>query len=189
MKLALIGYGIIGQAVADGLRDRSGIEVVGVLTRSGAGDDAAMPVTTIAALLAARPNVVVECASQHALRTYGDHVLGAGCSLVAASIGAFADEQLYQRMRKTARQTAAGLRLPSGGLAGTDTLAAAKHVGLDAVTYRGSAPPVSWGLQPGTPAQVLFDGNARDACRDYPKNANVAAAVSLVSDSSAPGWN
>jgi len=181
MKLALIGYGNIGQAINEYLLDQPGDATIsGVLTRSGLSRSEVESVTTIKALLKLEPDVVVECASQNALRSHGAQVLEAGYPLVAASIGAFADEDFYQCLVEKAGENDGRLLIPSGGLAGTDALAAAKHAGLENVTYRGSAPPMSWGLPPDTKSQVLFAGCARDACREYPKNANVVAAIAIA---------
>lgn len=181
VKVGLIGYGVIGRAIAQNLRGQpEAASIVCVLSRTGAHSTEAASVTTIEALLQHHPDVVIECASQDALRAHGESVLEAGYPLVAASIGAFADEDLYRHLIETAQKNSGQLLLPSGGLAGTDALAAAKSVGLQAVTYRGSAPPESWGLRQDAASRMLFEGSARDACREFPKNANVAAAVSLA---------
>jgi aspartate dehydrogenase len=61
---------------------------------------------------------------------------------------------------------------------------------LQSVTYIGRKPPGSWKGSPaetrldldnlGAGSETHFDGTARDAATEYPKNANVAAAVALA---------
>lgn len=71
---------------------------------------------------------------------------------------------------------------------GLESLATAALGGLDTVTLRSSKPVEAWrgtqaeqsyDLSQLKTATVVFDGNARDAARNFPKNANVAASAAI----------
>jgi aspartate dehydrogenase len=146
-------------------------------------------VTNIAALLSDRPEAVAECASHVAVRDCGAMILAAGCDLVLISIGSLADEELRARLDDAARGGGSRLILPAGAIGGIDALVAAKLSGLESVTYTGRKPPKAWlgtaaekivDLHGLTRPAVFFEGNAREAARDYPFNANVAATLGLA---------
>jgi aspartate dehydrogenase len=196
-RIALIGLGAIGRAVADGLaREPEGGELVAVLVRPAhvAAAGAALPATvaiatTIGALLAKRPTLVVECAGQSAVAQYGEGVLAAGGDLLVVSTGALAAPGLLDQLKAAARASGARLIVPAGAIAGLDGLGALKRAGLTRVTYTSTKPPLAWR---GTAAEslidlasvaeptVFFEGTAREAALAYPKNANLAATVALA---------
>lgn len=146
-------------------------------------------VTTTEALLAARPDVVFEAAGHHAVALVGAAVLASGCEFVVSSVGALADPALYEALRVAAASGGGRLTLLPGAIGGLDILAVAKLSGLTDVGYVSRKPPAAWA---GTPAQsridlaavteptVFYEGDAREAARDFPKNANVAATVALA---------
>jgi aspartate dehydrogenase len=146
-------------------------------------------VTEIVALLNDRPDAVAECASHVAVRDHGANILAAGCDLVLISIGSLSDEKLRTELEQAAKLGGSRLVLPAGAIGGIDALVAAKLSGLESVTYIGRKPPKAWA---GTGAEKLvdlsaltrptafFEGNAREAARDYPFNANVAATLALA---------
>ncbi len=197
IAVALIGFGAIGRALARTLeRHASQARVVAVLvrpegSRPAAGDvpPGAGVVDRIDALLAAQPDVVVECAGHGALRDLGPGILAAGKDLLVASVGALADAEVEGALRRAAERGGARVLLASGALGGLDILAAARLAGLDRVSYMGRKAPQAWA---GTPAAALadlaaltepvtfFEGNAREAALRFPQNANVAATVALA---------
>src|SRR5690606_15993483 len=134
-------------------------------------------------------DLVVECAGHRAIEDHVMPALAAGYPCVVTSVGALAAPGLPERLEAAARAGGSRLELLAGAMGAIDALAAARLGGLDEVIYTGSKPPVAW---KGTPAQqacdldgltdaaVVFEGNARDAARLYPRNANVAATLALA---------
>lgn len=190
--IALIGYGGITRTVLAQLDAAGALDSVGgVLVRPGrAPKDAQVPVVeSLEALLAEAPALVAECAGQPAVEAYGETVLRAGIDLMIISIGALADQDLFDRLTAAAASGGARILLPAGAIGGVDALAAMRLGGLDSVTYRSRKPPQAWKGSPAeemcdldrlTIAAVLYAGTAREAARRFPKNANVAATVALA---------
>jgi len=192
IRVAIIGWGAIGRMLARILAGHpETATVVGVLRRGEAAAAAGEPprMATAAALLAAGPGLVVECAGHAALREHGPAVLAAGHDLLVASVGALADPALEAALTAAARASGARLLVPAGALGGLDALAAARLAGLEHVAYESTKAPAAWR---GTAAEALLDldaldgprafleTDARDAARRFPQNANVAAAVALA---------
>lgn len=168
-----------------------------VLVRPGAAGRAAAklghPDATyhedVAGLIASAPDLVVEVATHDAVRDAVPACLRAGLTTVLVSVGALADAETEAALTQAAREGGAQLRLVPGAVGGIDALAAAKVSGLTSVIYTSRKPPAAW---KGTPAEELlplgtlasaatfYEGNARQAAQDYPKNANVAATVALA---------
>src|SRR5262245_29729165 len=197
LKIALIGYGAISQMLFDVFKEKKPpIDIVGVLVRRGRAkatqkkvDKKVAVVEDLKALLKLKPDVVVEAASQEAVRDWGEKILKKGIDLMVIATGAYGDRKLYARHIKAAEESGARLRLPSGAIAGLDGLLAMRLGKLERVKYVSIKPPHAWS---GTPAEtefdlpaiteptVIFRGKPADAGRLYPKNANLAVTVALA---------
>jgi aspartate dehydrogenase len=192
LTVALIGYGAIGHALVQHLMAApDDLQVVGALVSDTSRHDGAQLriFDDPDVLLQLAPDVIVECARQQALREIGPLVLRAGVPLIAASVGALADQATYDSLATAAVAGGTQLCIAAGALAGIDALAAARYCGVSSVRYARRAPPEVW-VKSGAlnedaaralrEAHVVFEGSARVAARQYPKNANVAATVALA---------
>ncbi|MCP5266643.1 MAG: aspartate dehydrogenase [Burkholderiaceae bacterium] len=194
MRIGIIGYGAIGQALHRCLRAHASITVAGILVRPGGAariGEIGIPVCEdISSLLALDVSLVAECAGHEALRTHGLACLAAERDLVAISAGALADDALRDALGAAARSAGRQLIVPAGAIGALDLLQAGRLAGLDSVRYVGRKPPAGWRGSPAeecidldavNAATPFFEGSARDAARLYPRNANVAATVALAS--------
>lgn len=143
------------------------------------------------ALLAAKPDVVIEAASHEAVRGYGEAVLARGVSFIVLSGGALADDALRGRLERAAETSGAMLYVPSGGIGGLDALKAACVAGVDSVEIAVTKPSAAWrdiayveklgiDLDHLTGATTLFEGSAREGVPLFPANVNIAAILSMA---------
>jgi aspartate dehydrogenase len=167
MRVGLIGYGAIGRRVALSLT----VPPVAVLVRHPRNGEEANFVYTLDALLAARPEVVIEAASPHALEQDALAIVESGATLIAASGAGLANTGFRERLIAMCRRTGGRVFVPAGALAGLDALGAAGVGGLDRVRLRITDPH---------PEQPAFEGDAWTGVRRYPARLNVAAAAALV---------
>ncbi|QDK35704.1 aspartate dehydrogenase [Sphingomonas sp. IC081] len=191
LRIGFIGDGGIAHSVRETLGECADLdyETVAVLGRAPAYPDSGPGITTAEEMIAASPQIVVECAGHAAVSEFGEPILRAGIPLLVVSIGSLADESLLARLRRAAEDGGTHVILAAGAMAGIDALAAARLGGLTKVRYIGRKPPLAWA---GTPAEQLLDlpslrepttfyvGSARDAALQYPKNSNVAATIALA---------
>jgi aspartate dehydrogenase len=189
MRISLIGYGALGQEIGEAVASMgAGDAIVGVLVRPGRDAGGLPAAHDVAALAAARPDIVLECAGHAAITDYAEDLLTRGLDLMICSTGALADDALVARLRAASGAGGGRLLFAPGAVAGLDGLIAARLAGLDTVTYTSRKPPLAWR---GTAAEsvldldhpederLFFEGTAREAARLYPKNANVAVSVGL----------
>ena len=143
------------------------------------------------ALLAAKPEVVIEAASHEAVRGYGEAVLSRGVSFIVLSGGALADDALRARLERAAETSGAMLYVPSGGIGGLDALKAACVAGVDSVEIAVTKPSAAWrdiayveklgiDLDHLAGATTLFEGSAREGVPLFPANVNIAAILSMA---------
>ncbi|MGB5166274.1 MAG: aspartate dehydrogenase [Woeseiaceae bacterium] len=194
MNIGIIGDGAIGSYVREKLIDQGHVLRGLLLKREKLQvSAAAFPATVCVASVSDLPDDIdhmIDCAGHLALRVHGPAILRRGTDLTTVSIGALADDDLYRSLEQAATEGGAKLYLASGSIGALDCLRAASVGGLQSVTYIGKKPPQSWKGSPAETrldldnmndgAEVHFDGSARDAAAEYPKNANVAAAVALA---------
>lgn len=183
-SVGIIGFGALGRTACDLLAGAGQARVAGVFARRALDPrDGVRGVRTLGELLASKPDVVIECAGQAALREYALDVVASGAHLVPASIGALADDAWRRELVSACKARKVELRIPSGAMVGIDGLAAARDTGLDRVLYRGTMPPHALRNFDGAAVStrtLAFEGNARQAVARFPKNANLTGTIALA---------
>lgn len=187
--IGLIGFGAIARELLTRFKN---IDVRWVVyTRSSAiTDDIGIDVTfvnNIDELIRLQPCIVVEAAGQSALHDPVPIILKAGISVIAASVGALADETLLLTLDRTCQATNTSLIFPSGAVGGLDYLSAIAPLADARIRYTSRKPPAAWknelqerNLICDNDALVLFEGSSEEAARLYPKNLNAALTISLA---------
>ena len=196
MRVALLGGGTIARLVLE--HRPPGIEVSAVAGRGPASRGAALArefglpyVVGREALLATRPQAVLEAASHDAVREHLVPLLEAGVDVVVLSAGALADDALRRAAEAAALRSGALFYVPSGGIGGLDALKTACLAGVEEVSIQVAKPPAAWKgiafvqksgveLDRLTAPHVLFEGPAREGVPHFPQNVNIAAVLALA---------
>jgi aspartate dehydrogenase len=192
LRVALIGFGAIGQALLKRSASIGGWAITQVIVRPSAitkTQALISPPVEVRPELSGDVDLVIECAGHEALSTHVVLALRAGVPCAVLSIGALTDSALLEQLGDAARHGITQLHLLPGAIGAIDALASARLGGLEQVQYIGRKPPGAWvgipGARPFEAASlreplIIFEGNAREAARLFPKNANVAATVALA---------
>jgi len=136
-------------------------------------------------------DIVVETASQEAVKAYSEKILKAGKDLVILSVGALADEKLLRSLLDLARKHGRKIYIPSGAVLGIDGIKAISMRDVDEVLIITRKPPRALAyseyvkrkkidLKKIKHSKVIFEGPAREAVKLFPASVNVAATVSLA---------
>jgi len=194
LRVGIVGLGTIGRAVARALTDGlAGCALSGATSRDeGRAKDflASLPgAPTYLSLprLVEASDLVVEAATQAALAEFAPVVLEAGRDLLVLSVGALLAHPEWPAL---AARHGARIHAPSAAIAGLDGLKGAAVAGhLTSVVMETRKPPRGLAGAPGVTGldlaslreeALVFEGTAREACRQFPANVNVVAAVSLA---------
>jgi aspartate dehydrogenase len=184
MNLGIIGCGAIGTDVAKAADEIIDIEKIYLFDINEA---AAKKLCSLLKKASIKPveefledvDVVFEAASQQAVIQYAEIVLEAGKDLILMSIGSLFDDGLRKKLEQIARKHHRKIYLPSGAVCGIDGVLAASIEKLDSVTLVTTKPPASLGVSV-EERTIVFEGTARQAVKQFPRNINVAACLSLA---------
>ena len=136
-------------------------------------------------------DLVVESCTQAGAKLILPKVVARGVDIMVMSVGALVDDDFRAMVFEKAKASEAKIYIPTGALSGTDGLRSASADRIDSVELITTKGPKSLGgveylMNKGidvaslTDKTVVFSGPAREAVKDFPKNINVAATVSLL---------
>ena len=141
-------------------------------------------------LLSSYPvDIVVEAASQDAVRDVALSVLQNRRDLMIMSVGALLDESIYEILSDACKDFKKTIYLPSGAIAGLDGIKSVRKE-ITSLSITTTKHPRSLkgakffdtcdiDLDSLTCAKTIFEGTAKNAVSLFPANINVAALLSL----------
>ena len=195
-RLGILGSGYLSGIVVDAWKQGllEDYEIVGVMGRTpetvnAMAEKAGCPACfTLDELLAQKPEYIAEAASGQMVKDSAEKILSSGSSLIVLSIGAFADQEFYERAQETAKANGTRIYIASGAVGGFDVLRTVSLMGQAKAgieTHKGPAslmntPLFEDHLLTDTEETCVFSGNAKEAIALLPTKVNVAVASSLA---------
>ena len=135
-------------------------------------------------------DIIVESASQDAIKRFSKKIVENGKSLIVMSVGALSDPPFLSELLDIASHNSARIYVPTGAIAGIDAVRSVKHL-LDSVSLTTTKNPKALADAPFfnisgidlyaiTKKTLIYEGPAADAVKKFPTNVNVAAILSLA---------
>lgn len=184
MKVGIIGCGAIANIITTSIvPENNGIEIAYFFDKDIERAENLASHRGVAALdfedMVDNVDLVLECASPSSVKHFAPIVLGKGRDMIVMSVGAFMDKGFYQEIERIAKDNNAKVHLPSGAIVGLDGIKSVSKFGLKEVTLVTRKSPKSLGKDIDK-EEVLFEGKASEAVKEFPLNINVAATISLA---------
>jgi aspartate dehydrogenase len=135
-------------------------------------------------------DIIVESASQGAIKRFSKKIVENGKSLIVMSVGALSDPPFLSELLDIASHNSARIYVPTGAIAGIDAIRSVRHL-LDSVSLTTTKNPKALADAPFfnisgidlfaiTKKTLIYEGPAADAVKQFPTNVNVAAILSLA---------
>ena len=194
-SIGIVGCGAICRALLEAVgAGKLSVRVAGVTSRTEKNARVFLstfrnppPYLSLRELIAAA-DLIVEAAGGAVVPGLAEEVFASGKDLMVISAGALLD---HPEIIEKSRQTGCRLYVPSGAIAGLDGIKSACVGQITHVTMTTRKPPnglegAPYLVQKGislaglTEEKEVFSGSAREACKGFPANVNVSAAVSLA---------
>jgi len=195
LKIGLIGTGVMGSMIARAIDQGRCVGQVVAVTDLDEGRARRLSVSLRDRPLVLAPgdlirasDLVVEAAAPAAIPEILREVIRHRKDLIVLSVGGLIDQEdlLDQAVHEGSR-----IHCPSGAVAGLDAVRAAGVGIIEGARITTTKPPrglagAPWfrekGIEPGSlnEPSTVFEGSAREACRLFPQNVNVSAALSLA---------
>jgi aspartate dehydrogenase len=177
-KVGLIGCGAIGTLIAEAI-DNGIVECDGLILYDYNYEKAdqlmkslTFPVKVVRRLdemIKLKPSVIVEAASQEAAKECVSRILKENIELIVMSVGALLDLDAGSSK----------IHIPSGAIGGLDAIASATLAGMSEVVLTTRKNPKALDMN-NREEKLVYEGNAREAVRLFPREINVAAALALT---------
>lgn len=177
-KVGIIGCGAIGTIIAKAVEQRIvecdklilydyNLEKAEKLKRS-----IRFPIEVVNSLnemIKLKPTVIVEAASQQAVKEYIDKILAEKIDLIVMSVGALLDLKV-----KSSK-----IHVPSGAIGGLDAISSAGLAGIEEVILTSRKNPRALDMS-NKEEKIVYEGSAEGAVRRFPREMNVAATLALT---------
>lgn len=178
-RVAFLGCGKIGQAMLKHIQQNDLADLAFIQDPFFHSDDPApCPVVDRPdAAMYDGVDLVIECATSSVLSENLEMILS-HADLLMFSVTAFCDPAFEQRAYDLCQKHGHRIYFPHGAILGLDGIVDAKPI-IQSVTIETTKNPKSFGRDD-TEYTVLYEGPTREACKLYPRNVNVHAAVALA---------
>ncbi len=178
MKIGIIGCGAIGTLIAESVENGI-VKCDGLILYDSDMSRSAnlkkllripiVVVESVEEMIKLRPAVIVEAASQTAVKQYASKVLDADIDLIVMSVGALLDLNIQSSR----------LHVPSGAIGGLDAIDAASLAGVTEVTLTTRKNPKVLDMN-NRVEKTVYEGDAEEAVKRFPREMNVAARLALA---------
>ncbi len=126
-------------------------------------------VESVDEMIKLKPAVIVEAASQQAVKAYLPKIMAADIDMIVMSVGALLSMNVKNNR----------IHVPSGAIGGLDAISSASLAGIDEVVLTTRKNPKTLGMD-NREEQLVYEGSAEEAAELFPKIMNVAATLALA---------
>ena len=177
MRVGILGMGVIGKHIAEEILEDPTLEISFVFDKDEiSGKFTKYEIRRFEDFDRTETDLVIEAAGHEAVKEYAVRILEK-TNLLIMSAGALADVELEEQIKIASRRNGTKFYVAPGAIIGIDGIGTV-HDQLESVELITRKNPKSLGRED-TAETIVFEGTAREACPQFPRNVNVAATLAI----------